>query len=394
MRDFVFYNPTRIIFGRKAADKIGEAVAAADIRSALLIYGKGSVKTTGLYDRVRASLAQAGVEVEDLSGVQPNPVVSKVREGIALCRERNLEAVIPVGGGSVYDTAKAVAAGVRYEGDIWDLYGDRIPVKGALPIFGILTTSATGSEMNRGSIITNEATRQKWGLHSDFIYPTVSIIDPELQATLPRNQTVWGGIDTIVHVLEVYFDGVRNVDVMSEYSEGIIRTVMKHLPRVMDDAADYDSRAELAWAATLALNESTKCCRTGGDWSTHTIEHSLSAIYDIVHAAGLAVIMPAWMEHVRGEYPEIFARFAEKIFGIVAGSSPKGQEQAGLAGIAQLRAYFTSLGAPVTLRDLDIPEADLDRIADNVMETKGGAPIGMMKKLVREDVLSILRRAF
>ena len=394
MRDFVFYNPTRIIFGRKAADKIGEAVAAAGIRSALLIYGKGSVRTTGLYDRVRASLAQAGVEVEDLAGVQPNPVVSKVREGIALCRERNLEAVIPVGGGSVYDTAKAVAAGVRYEGDIWDLYGDRIPVKGALPIFGILTTSATGSEMNRGSIITNEATRQKWGLHSDFIYPTVSIIDPELQATLPRNQTVWGGIDTIVHVLEVYFDGVRNVDVMSEYSEGIIRTVMKHLPRVMDDAADYDSRAELAWAATLALNESTKCCRTGGDWSTHTIEHSLSAIYDIVHAAGLAVIMPAWMEHVRGEYPEIFARFAEKIFGIVAGSSPKGQEQAGIAGIAQLRAYFTSLGAPVTLRDLDIPEADLDRIADNVMETKGGAPIGMMKKLVREDVLSILRRAF
>lgn len=394
MRDFVFYNPTRIIFGRKAADKIGEAVAAAGIRSALLIYGKGSVKTTGLYDRVRASLAQAGVEVEDLAGVQPNPVVSKVREGIALCRERNLEAVIPVGGGSVYDTAKAVAAGVRYEGDIWDLYGDRIPVKGALPIFGILTTSATGSEMNRGSIITNEATRQKWGLHSDFIYPTVSIIDPELQATLPRNQTVWGGIDTIVHVLEVYFDGVRNVDVMSEYSEGIIRTVMKHLPRVMNDASDYDSRAELAWAATLALNESTKCCRTGGDWSTHTIEHSLSAIYDIVHAAGLAVIMPAWMEHVRGEYPEIFARFAEKIFGIVAGSSPKGQEQAGLAGIAQLRAYFTSLGAPVTLRDLDIPEADLDRIADNVMETKGGAPIGMMKKLVREDVLSILRRAF
>ena len=394
MRDFVFYNPTRIIFGRKAADKIGEAVAAAGIRSALLIYGKGSVRTTGLYDRVRASLAQAGVEVEDLAGVQPNPVVSKVREGIALCRERNLEAVIPVGGGSVYDTAKAVAAGVRYEGDIWDLYGDRIPVKGALPIFGILTTSATGSEMNRGSIITNEATRQKWGLHSDFIYPTVSIIDPELQATLPRNQTVWGGIDTIVHVLEVYFDGVRNVDVMSEYSEGIIRTVMKHLPRVMDDASDYDSRAELAWAATLALNESTKCCRTGGDWSTHTIEHSLSAIYDIVHAAGLAVIMPAWMEHVRGEYPEIFARFAEKVFGIVAGSSPKGQEQAGLAGIAQLRAYFTSLGAPVTLRDLDIPEADLDRIADNVMETKGGAPIGMMKKLVREDVLSILRRAF
>ena len=394
MRDFVFYNPTRIIFGRKAADKIGEAVAAAGIRSALLIYGKGSVRTTGLYDRVRASLAQAGVEVEDLAGVQPNPVVSKVREGIALCRERNLEAVIPVGGGSVYDTAKAVAAGVRYEGDIWDLYGDRIPVKGALPIFGILTTSATGSEMNRGSIITNEATRQKWGLHSDFIYPTVSIIDPELQATLPRNQTVWGGIDTIVHVLEVYFDGVRNVDVMSEYSEGIIRTVMKHLPRVMDDASDYDSRAELAWAATLALNESTKCCRTGGDWSTHTIEHSLSAIYDIVHAAGLAVIMPAWMEHVRGEYPEIFARFAEKIFGIVAGSSPKGQEQAGIAGIAQLRAYFTSLGAPVTLRDLDIPEADLDRIADNVMETKGGAPIGMMKKLVREDVLSILRRAF
>ena len=394
MRDFVFYNPTRIIFGRKAADKIGEAVAAAGIRSALLIYGKGSVRTTGLYDRVRASLAQAGVEVEDLAGVQPNPVVSKVREGIALCRERNLEAVIPVGGGSVYDTAKAVAAGVRYEGDIWDLYGDRIPVKGALPIFGILTTSATGSEMNRGSIITNEATRQKWGLHSDFIYPTVSIIDPELQATLPRNQTVWGGIDTIVHVLEVYFDGVRNVDVMSEYSEGIIRTVMKHLPRVMNDASDYDSRAELAWAATLALNESTKCCRTGGDWSTHTIEHSLSAIYDIVHAAGLAVIMPAWMEHVRGEYPEIFARFAEKVFGIVAGSSPKGQEQAGLAGIAQLRAYFTSLGAPVTLRDLDIPEADLDRIADNVMETKGGAPIGMMKKLVREDVLSILRRAF
>ena len=394
MRDFVFYNPTRIIFGRKAADKIGEAVAAAGIRSALLIYGKGSVRTTGLYDRVRASLAQAGVEVEDLAGVQPNPVVSKVREGIALCRERNLEAVIPVGGGSVYDTAKAVAAGVRYKGDIWELYGDRIPVKGALPIFGILTTSATGSEMNRGSIITNEATRQKWGLHSDFIYPTVSIIDPELQATLPRGQTVWGGIDTIVHVLEVYFDGVRNVDVMSEYSEGIIRTVMKHLPRVMDDASDYDSRAELAWAATLALNESTKCCRTGGDWSTHTIEHSLSAIYDIVHAAGLAVIMPAWMEHVRGEYPEIFARFAEKVFGIVAGSSPKGQEQAGLAGIAQLRAYFTSLGAPVTLRDLDIPEADLDRIADNVMETKGGAPIGMMKKLVREDVLGILRRAF
>lgn len=387
MRNFTFVNPTRIIFGRDTIKRLGQEVSREGIKQVLLVYGRGSIFNNGVYEQVASSLQDAGVSFEELSGVQPNPIISKVQKGIYLARGCRAEAVIAIGGGSVFDSAKAIAAGFYHPGDVWEFFSGEARLKQALPIYGVLTISGTGSEMNSTAVVTREEDKKKWVMVSSHLYPRLSIIDPAVQVSLPARDTAQGAVDIITHLLEVYFDGSKDVEVMKEYMEGLIRTVMKEAVKLLEDAADYQARAQMAWAATLALNGSTYPGSRGGDWATHFMEHSLSAFYPVGHGTGLAILLPAWMRYVYKNDPESFARFAEKIFGFTAGASDDRIK----AGIEALQAFFISLGIPFRLRDLEVNAADLEAMADNAL-LRG--PLGVLQKLNHEDVLEIYRQAW
>jgi hypothetical protein len=387
MRNFSFANPTRILFGQDTIKRLGKEAASDGIKRALLVYGQGSVFRNGVYQQVTASLGEAGVGFEELPGVQPNPVLSKVRAGIGLAREYQAEAVIAVGGGSVFDSAKVIAAGYHYPGEVWDFFTGAARIKQALPIYGVLTISGTGSEMNVNAVLTREDDQTKWGIGSKYLYPRLSIIDPSVQSTLPARNTAEGAVDMITHILEVYFDGSTDVDVMREYMEGLIRTIMKETVKLMQDPDDYQARAQLAWAGTLAFNGSTNPGTRGGDWATHGMEHSLSAFYPVAHGAGLAVLLPVWMGYVYKNDSGAFGRFAEKIFGITA---LEGDDLI-MAGIDALKAFFASLNIPSRLRDLGVKADDLEAMAENAV-LKG--PLGVLKKLGREEVLEIYKQSW
>ena len=260
-------------------------------------------------------------------------------------------------------------------------------MKKALPIFTVLTISATGSEMNNGGVITNEEQNKKWSFSSPFTFPKVSIIDPAIQATLSKEQTVYGAIDGISHVFEYYFEGTGNTDIIDEISEGIIRNIMKHVQILIEEPDNYDSRAELAWSCTLALNKTLACGKKGGDWSSHIIEHSLSVFTDIAHGAGLAIIFPAWIKYLYKNDMDKFERFAEKIFNITEGEPEVKIEKA----VEELKAFYRRIGAPVSLREIGVKEDELEKLADNASLT---LPMGRLKKLSREDILNILKIAY
>ena len=387
MKNFVFENPTKIIFGKDTIKEIGPEMAKRGVKKALLVYGRESVKKNGVFDQVTGALQGAGIEWVEFGGIQSNPVLTKVRDGIALAKEKAIDAVLAVGGGSVYDSSKAIAAGAVYEGDVWDFFGRRKIPTAALPVFGVLTISATGSEMNALGVVTNEDAKKKWAFTSPVLYPKVSVIDPSVQATLPANQTANAAVDIIAHVMELYFDGSENIDVMDEYSEGIIRTVIKHAPVLLEDPANYESRAQLAWCATLALNGSNTPGRRGGDFASHGIEHALSVWNDIAHGAGLAIVFPAWMKYVYRDNPKAFLRFGEKIFGITEG----GEEERILAAIDALQNFFIQVGAPVSMHEAGYKKADLPAIAEIAA---GLGLLGNKRKLAQADILAILELAW
>ena len=380
MRNFVFHNPTKVVFGKGTVEKIGDEIKSFGYKKVLFLYGRGSIKKNGVYETVVESLRRNSIDWVEVSGVKPNPVLSKVHEAIDVARKESVEAILAVGGGSVIDSAKAVAAGYYYEGDIWDAFIGKYKVKRSLPIFVVLTISATGSEMNGGAVVTNEKTLQKYSFWSFTSYPKVSIIDPTVQFSLPKEQTVYGGVDAIVHVLEYYFDGSKGRVVMDRIMESIIKTIMESVEVLIENPRDYEARANLAWSATLALNGLTSCGSKGGDWSSHIIEHSLSALYDIPHGAGLAIIAPAWMEYMKDRDRERFDRFAREIFG----------ESSAEDGIKRFREWLRSVGAPVSLKDAGIPKEDIGRILENV---KMALPFGKLKELDLDDVKNILEIA-
>lgn len=385
MENFVFHNETKLIFGKGTIGRIGEEIKSAGFKKVLMLCGGGSIKKNGVYGQVVASLKKNGVEWVEVWGVKPNPVLSKVHEAIEVARKEKIEAILGVGGGSVIDSSKAVAAGVLYEGDIWDAFIGKYKVQKALPVFAVLTISATGTEMNGNAVVTNEKTLEKFAVSSKALHPKVSIIDPSVQASLPREQTVYGAVDAIAHILEYYFDGSDSL-AQNELSEGLIRTIVTCTERLLEDPNDYESRANFAWSATLALNGLTAAGRRGGDWACHRIEHSLSAIYDIAHGAGLAIVFPAWMRYVWREKPEQFVRFSRKIFSIEGDG-----ERVVLKGIEAFKGWLKKVGAPVSLKDVNIPAQDLDKIVDNVF--RRDEPFGNLKKLGRSDVRKILEIA-
>ncbi|MBB6062857.1 hypothetical protein HNP65_001309 [Thermosipho japonicus] len=383
MQNFVFYNPTKLVFGKNTVEKIGEYLKKDNVKKVLLLAGGGSIKKNGVYEKVVRSLVENGVEKVEVWGVRPNPVLSKVKEAISVAKNENVDAILAVGGGSVIDSAKAVAAGVKYKGDVWDFYSGKAKVKEAMPLYTILTLSATGTEMNGNSVVTNEETLEKFSFSSIHVYPKVSVVDPEVQYTLPQNQLVNGAVDAISHVMEYYFDG-EEVSLTDRIDEGIIKTIIQTTEVLLDDPKNYDARANFALSTTLALNGVSGLGHKGGDWSSHAIEHALSALNpNVAHGAGLAVVFPAWMKYVYNQVPERFAQFGENIFGL---KNCKPEE-----AINALSQWYKKIGAPTTLKELGFKEEDIEKLTEIASKM---APMGKLKKLERDDIKKILEIAY
>ncbi len=387
MKNFVFYNPTKILFGKGFLKKTGLEILNFGSKKVLLLYGRGSIFKNGAYNTVVDSLKANKIDFVEIGGVKPNPTLSKVNEVIEFAKKNQVDSILAVGGGSVIDSAKAVAAGYYYDGDVWDFFERKSVVKKALPIFVVLTISATGSEMNSGGVITNEKEQKKWAFGSPLLFPKFSVIDPTVQFSLPWSQTANGIIDAMAHIFELYFNGVDKTDIQDEIAEGILRTLIKHSEILRSDPTNYESRSQVAWSATLALNGLNSSGRGRGDWASHMIEHSLSAFYDISHGEGLGIIMPAWMEYLYKNDIRKFSRFAEKVFYV---NFPNKAKQA-FEGISKLRNFISSLNKPTRLREIGIKKEDISKIAKNASLS---LPFGSLKTLTYDDIVSILELAF
>ncbi|WP_195576291.1 iron-containing alcohol dehydrogenase [Paenibacillus sp. 1001270B_150601_E10] len=383
MQAFQFQNPTKLIFGTGQVAKLREELAP--YQRILLVYGSGSIMRNGLYDQVTAILADMNLHVIELAGVEPNPRLHTVHEGVKLCLEHDIDFILAVGGGSVIDCVKAIAAGAKYEGDAWDFLTRRAIPKAALPIGTILTIAATGSEMNGSSVITNWETKEKLGFGSPLVYPKFSILDATYTKTLPKDQTVYGMIDIMSHVFENYFHHDADTPIQDGWMETLLKTVIETSPKLVEDLENTKLRETILLSGTLALNGMTTM-GVRGDWATHNIEHAVSAVYDIPHGGGLAILFPNWMKHVLKENPARFKQLAVHVFGINAEGLT--DEEAGLAGIEAVRAFWNSIGAPSRLADYDIDDTKLEEMADKCLKF---GPFGGFKKLEREDVLTIYR---
>ena len=353
MFDFTFHNPTKIEFGRDKERNIGLYMREFDAKRILLIYGSERIKKDGLFDTVAASLKENGIEFIELGGVVSNPVLSKVYEGIELARKFNADSVLSVGGGSCLDSAKAIAAGALYEGDVWDFFTGKDPSR-ALKIFDVITLAATGSEMNSGAVVTNEATKQKFAIHGDVLYPLVSVVNPQLQKSVSREYLVYSAADVIAHSIEGYFTASVQPDIINLYIESNIKTVMKTTKILLADPDNYDARAEFAWAATMALNGLTYVGTHGYSYPNHMLEHAMSAVVNCAHGAGLAVIMPAWMKWYKSRNLSAFERFAREIFGVNSADE----------GIAAFKAWLSKIGAPVSLKSVGIESETLEEVVN------------------------------
>ncbi len=388
MENFTFQNPTRIIFGKDAETQVGQEAPRYGTK-VLLHYGGGSIKKSGLYQRVVASLNEAGVQFIELSGVKPNPRLSLVHEGIKLCREQGIQLILAVGGGSVIDSAKAIAMGVPYNGDVWDFFTGKATLKEALPVGTILTIPAAGSEASTASVITNEDGWYKRGFNSEIIYPKFSILNPELAFTLSNYQIACGVSDIMAHVMERYFTNSPNVDLTDRLCEATIKTVINSAPVIMKHSDNYDAWAEVMWAGTVAHNNLLNTGRIG-DWGSHDIEHELSGIYDVAHGAGLAVIFPAWMKYVYRHDLNRFVQYAVRVWNVEYSFwSP---ERTALKGIQKLENFYHSIGLETTLKGIGIDGDRLEEMADKCTNS-GRSTVGNFVKLGKVDVLRILTLA-
>ena len=391
MENFEFYSPTRFVFGRGAESKVGDLVRKCGGTRVLLHFGGGSIKTNGIYDKVVASLDEAGVSYIPLGGVQPNPRSGLVREGIALCRREKVDFILAVGGGSVIDSAKAIAFGTLYDGDFADFYFGKdvkavVPVPAALPVGTVLTLAAAGSEGSGNSVITLEPDMLKRAATGDALRPVFSVLNPEFTYTLPPYQTSCGAVDMFAHVVERYFTPSKSVEISDEFCEGVMRTIVEQSVKALAKPDDYDARANLMWAGTVAH---TNICGAGRiqDWASHGIEHELSALYDCAHGAGLAVVMPAWMEYVMKADVSRFSRFASKVFGVADGD----ENAMALEGIRRYRAWLKSIDMPTTFAELGAKEEDIPALVAKL--GLRGNRLGGFMQLNDEDVTNIFRLA-
>ncbi|QSZ40832.1 iron-containing alcohol dehydrogenase [Sulfurimonas aquatica] len=381
MNDFTYINPTKIEFGKDKENNIGEYLATSGIKKVLFLYGTGSIKKSGLYERVINSLNKNNIEFVELAGVVSNPLLGKVKEGILLSRKHGVEAILGVGGGSVVDSAKAIAAGVAYDGDVWDFFINKAQIAKALPVFTIMTLSAAASEMNGNSVVMNENTQQKYSIASVLLNPVISVINPELMKTVGSDYLAYSAVDIIAHSIEVYFTATTHPAFNSRIVESIIKTVMETTEVLLKNPDDYDARAEFAWVAIQALNGLTPAGTAGGSFPNHLIEHSLSALYNVAHGAGLSIVIPAWMKWYKDKNSAQFQRFSREIF-----NSSNVDE-----GIEKLEAWFAKIGSPVSLEDANIPRSAISALASNAYET--AKVWGMSEMYTQETIEEILQKA-
>jgi alcohol dehydrogenase len=384
MNEFIYHNPTRLVFGKNQIQKLNDELGRFG-KKILVVYGGGSIKRNGLYEEVMDELKKINAEVSELSGVEPNPRLSTVKKGIEICKDKGIDSLLAVGGGSVIDCTKAIAAGAKYDGDVWDIITLKAQPQDALPFGTILTLAATGSEMNSGSVITNWETHEKYGWGSPLVFPKFSILDPTYTFTVPKDQTIYGIVDMMSHVLEQYFHNADNTPLQDRFAESILHTVMETAPKLLEDLENYGLRETILYCGTMALN-GTLQMGLRGDWGSHNIEHAVSAVYDIPHAGGLAILFPNWMRHNVETNVARFKQLAVRVFNV--DTVNKTDNEIALEGIDLLSAFWTSLGAPNALKDYEIDDSKLDLIAEKAM-AKG--EFGNFNRQNKEDVLNILR---
>lgn len=388
MNAFTFYAPTYFAFGAGKAKEVGHYIKRFGGKKVLFHYGKGSIQKSGLYDEIVAALQKMQIPFVTLGGVQPNPRSGLVYEGISICKKEKIDFILAVGGGSVIDSAKAIAAGTLYDGDFWDFYSGK-PVEQALPVGTVLTIAAAGSEGSPGSVITKEEGMLKRSAGGEALRPVFSILDPTLTMTLPPYQTAAGITDICVHVLERYFSNTKDVEITDRLCEAVLKTMLIEGKKVIENPQDAQARANVMWAGMVAHND---LCGVGReqDWSTHNIEHEISAKYDVAHGAGLAVISPAWMKYVMPKNITKFVSFATRVFGCELQLDHP--ERTAMEGIARWEQFLREIGMPVRLKELEIPLEDCKQLVDHMGLSKQDT-IGSFVLLGPEDILEIYRLA-
>ena len=386
MENFTYWAPTRYQFGRGVENQAGAEATATGMHRVLVVYGGGSAVRSGVLDRVTDSLRAAGIECETLGGIKPNPTDDRVYEGIDIVRSHNLDGLIAVGGGSVIDTAKAIAAGAVYDGDFWDFWAGKAVVANALPVGVVLTIPAAGSEGSGNSVITKTEGMVKISLRTDYwLRPRFALLNPELTFTLPPYQTASGIVDMMAHIFERYYTPTLDVDTTDRVAEGVLRAIIDVSPRVMAMPEDYEARANIMWAGTLAHNGVCGCGRRE-DWVSHFMEHEISAVYGVTHGAGLAVVNSAWMTYMAHHRPAKVAQMGRRLFGVTDADDTA----AALAGVACLKAFYRSIGMPVTFGELGVANPDIPLLVKRLHENKG-AVIGGYYQLTATETTDIYK---
>lgn len=388
MYNFMFYVPTRIYFGKGQISHLSELKNYGS--KVLLVYGGGSIKRNGIYDNAVRILKDAGVSVYELSGVEPNPKIETVRKGVSMCKAEGIDMVLAIGGGSTIDCAKVVAAGAKYDGDAWDLVLDGSKIKAALPIFSVLTLSATGSEMDEFAVISDMTKNEKWGTAAEVLKPTMSVLDPTYTFSVSKKQTAAGTADMMSHTFENYFTKEKGADVQARFAEGLLKTMIKYGPIALAHPDDYDARANLMWAASHAIN-GLVAAGSQPAWCVHPMEHELSAFYDITHGQGLAILTPVWMEFVLKKDPstaENFAVYGRNVWGI----ADDDDESAAKKAIEATRTFlFETMELPACLRAVGI---DSDEHFEIMAEKATEGCVGCFVPLTKDDIVEIFRSAF
>jgi alcohol dehydrogenase YqhD (iron-dependent ADH family) len=379
MENFEFHIPTKIVFGKDTINEVGKKAVNFG-KKLLMVYGMGSIKKSGTYDKVIKSLRHENLEVIEFPGVKSNPVLSHAKEGIRLAKANKVDFILAVGGGSVIDEAKAIAAGALFEGNVWDFYTSKATVKAALPIIVVLTIPASSSEMNSNSAITNEAIKRKAGFHSPFLYPSISILDPTVTYTIPSNYIAYSAADEVSHLLEGYFTHSDEWSpIQNRYAEGLVKTIIESAEKALKDPLDYENKAIIMWAYTLAYNGLSVAGLKDTGIPNHMFSLTLGALFDTPHGATLSIIMPGWMKYMKNKYRKNFIQFAENIFNIKTGDDDLTLE----LGIIALKEWFKKIKCPVSLSEVGIKNPDLEMMANNTLITAKAWKIkGYSKKMI------------
>ena len=388
MFNFTYFTPTEVVFGKGTETQAGVLVKKYGGKKVLIHYGSGSVVRSGLLGRVKASLEEQGISYVELGGVVPNPVLSLVYKGIDLAKREGVDFILAVGGGSVIDSAKAIALGALYDGDVWDFFLGKAEPKKTLPVGVILTCPATGSESSMVAVINNTQAGMKLLVSNPVLRPALTFMNPELTCSLPKFLTACGIVDMFSHVCERYFCPEDEIGVIDRMSEGILKTLVDIGPKLLKDLGNYDYRAEIMWIGTIAHNNTVGIGRVQ-DWGTHEIGNELSALYDTPHGATLSIIMGSWMRYVFEKKPERFARYAEKVFGVERREGKEGTLEAARKGIEETEKFFRSLDMPISFSDFRIPEDGIEEMLDHIPFRGEDDSIGGIVRLNREDCRNI-----